>query len=143
MLDFMDGNCNADGYMDFDLMYLSELDWLNDELAFLLSLKLLPLPIHWLFRLVPLTLFINAINPSTSCFGQLSWGHLYPLSGHLSLWLISRKHQPFSGACNRDSTQAWSCKANNGERCAMSTCYRTHAAEIPIQDEYVLPCTGN
>ncbi|WP_263856853.1 MULTISPECIES: TraU family protein, partial [Vibrio] len=37
MLDlFMDGNCNADGYMDFDLMYLSELDptWLNDELAF-------------------------------------------------------------------------------------------------------------
>lgn len=78
MLDlFMDGNCNADGYMDFDLMYLSELDptWLNDELAFLLSLKLLPLPIHWLFRLVPLTLpHRRLVNPSTSCFGVLAVG---------------------------------------------------------------------
>ncbi|CAE6908558.1 hypothetical protein ACOMICROBIO_EPCKBFOG_01861 [Vibrio sp. B1FLJ16] len=78
MLDlFMDGNCNADGYMDFDLMYLSELDptWLNDELAFLLSLKRLPLPIHWLYLLVPLTLpHQRLVNPSTSCFGVLAVG---------------------------------------------------------------------
>ena len=78
MLDlFMDGNCNADGYMDFDLMYLSELDptWLNDELVFLLSLKRLPLPIHWLYLFVPLTLLHQRlVNPSTSCFGVLAVG---------------------------------------------------------------------
>lgn len=37
MLDlFIKQTCNADGYMDLDIMYMSELDptWNNDELAF-------------------------------------------------------------------------------------------------------------
>jgi len=87
MLDlFMDGNCNADGYMDFDLMYLSELDptWLNDELAFFTQPEAAavanPLAISACTADAASSTLGNPIDQLFWCAG--SWGHLYPLSGH-------------------------------------------------------------
>ncbi|GHX89029.1 IncF plasmid conjugative transfer pilus assembly protein TraU [Vibrio cholerae] len=87
MLDlFMDGNCNADGYMDFDLMYLSELDptWLNDELAFFTQPEAAavanPLAISACTADAASSTLGKPIDQLFWCAG--SWGHLYPLSGH-------------------------------------------------------------
>ena len=56
MLDlFVKQACNPDGYMDLDIMYLSELDptWNNDELAFSLTLRqpwFITLLLQWLVQ---------------------------------------------------------------------------------------------
>ena len=87
MLDLFDlGRCNADGYVDFDLMYMSELDptWNNDELAFFLNPESA-------FVANPLLQAACAADSTASSLGKPvdklfwcagSWGNLYPLSGH-------------------------------------------------------------
>ena len=89
MLDlFVEPDCNADGYMDFDLMYLSELDptWNSDELAFLLNPEaaLFANPVALAACLVDAGL-ATAHEPLESLFWCAgSWGNLYPLTGTIN-----------------------------------------------------------
>jgi len=82
---FTGASCNPDGYVDFDLMYLSEIDptWNDDELAF--------------FTVPEVVLFANPFMQA-ACIGDAvagladktidsliwcagSWGGLYPFTG--------------------------------------------------------------
>lgn len=87
MLDmFLDGHCQKESYLDFDLMFASELDptWQNDELAFFAH----PESAAVAFPEAISACMTDAISASKQspidslfwCAG--SWGHLYPLSGH-------------------------------------------------------------
>ena len=82
---FADEGCNADGYLDFDLLYLSELDptWSLSELAFFTHPEA-----AWLANPVALAACMADAVAATAgtpidelfwCAG--SWGGLYPLSG--------------------------------------------------------------
>jgi conjugal transfer pilus assembly protein TraU len=82
---FYDGHC-IDGYLDFDLLYLSELDptWNNDELAFFTNPEA-----AWLANPTALSACMadavaaNVGKPLDSLFWCAgSWGFLYPFSGH-------------------------------------------------------------
>ena len=87
MLDlFIKQACNPDGYMDLDIMYLSELDptWNNDELAFFTNPEaaLVANPV------AAMACTADAVSSTAGkplkqmfwCAG--SWGTLYPLSGN-------------------------------------------------------------
>ncbi|MCE0759512.1 TraU family protein [Marinobacter sp. G11] len=87
MLDmFVKQSCNPDGYVELDLMYLSELDptWNNDELAFFTN----PEAAAVANPVATLACTADAVSASTGrplkslfwCAG--SWGTLYPLSGN-------------------------------------------------------------
>lgn len=89
MLDlFAGGECNAGGYMDLDLMYLSELDptWNIDALSFFTTPEAATVanPLATL-ACIPDAISVNAggepIDRMFWCAG--SWGTLYPLSGHV------------------------------------------------------------
>jgi conjugal transfer pilus assembly protein TraU len=82
---FWDDRCNPDGYSDFDLLYLSELDptWNNDELAFFTNPEA-----AWLANPVALSACLADAASATAgtpidalfwCAG--SWGNLYPFAG--------------------------------------------------------------
>ncbi len=82
---FWDDRCNADGYRDFDLVYVSELDptWNNDELAFFTN------PEAVIFA-NPIAVAACAIDGVAATAGHPidamfwcagTWGHLYPFSG--------------------------------------------------------------
>ncbi len=82
---FWDDRCNADGYRDFDLLYVSELDptWNSDLLAFFTS------PETALFA-NPAAIAACAADAASAAVGKPldalfwcagAWGHLYPLSG--------------------------------------------------------------
>lgn len=73
-----------------------------------------------------------------------SWGHLYPLSGHtLAFGSLAENTSHLAARAIAAQHRRGLARRTMGNSAAMPTCYRTHAAEIPIQDEYVLPCTGN
>jgi len=86
MLDmFVSSGCFSDGMMDFDIMYLSELDptWSNDQLAFFTN------PEAALVATLP-ALAACTIDAATAAVGKVvddmwwcagAWGNLYPLSG--------------------------------------------------------------
>ena len=87
MLDlFVETRCNAGGFIEMDLMYLSELDptWNNDELAFFTS----PEAAAVANPIAVAACAADAVGASVGkpiqkmfwCAG--SWGTLYPLSGH-------------------------------------------------------------
>ena len=87
MLDLlMDGHCNRDSYLDFDLMYLSELDptWDNEELAFLLQPEAAavanPAAIAACMTDAVAATAGRPLDELFWCAG--SWGHLYPLTGY-------------------------------------------------------------
>lgn len=82
---FWDDRCNVDGYRDFDLLYVSELDptWSDDELAFFTN------PEAALFA-NPLAVAACAADGVAATAGHPidamfwcagTWGHMYPLSG--------------------------------------------------------------
>ena len=82
---FWDDRCNADGYRDFDLLYVSELDptWNSDLLAFFTS------PETALFA-NPAAIAACAADATAAATGHPldalfwcagAWGHMYPLSG--------------------------------------------------------------
>lgn len=83
---FIKRNCNADGYMDLDIMYMSELDptWNNDELAFFAN----PEAAAVSNPIATAACSADAIAASTGhpissmfwCAG--SWGNIYPFSGN-------------------------------------------------------------
>lgn len=84
MLNLFSG-CTADGYVDFDLMYLSELDptWNDSEMAFYLNPEtvLIANPVAQA-ACIGDALASNIGNPSDSMFWCAgSWGGLYPLTG--------------------------------------------------------------
>lgn len=89
MLDlFSGGECNAGGYMDLDLMYLSELDptWNNDSLAFFTTPEaaMVANPIATL-ACIPDAISSTAGKPLNSLFWCAgSWGTIYPLSGNVA-----------------------------------------------------------
>lgn len=83
---FYDASCLADGYVDLDVFFMSELDptWSNDELAFFQ---------HPEAALVadPVSLAACAADGARAAISEPydeyfwcagSWGHLYPFSGH-------------------------------------------------------------
>ncbi|MDN5862742.1 MAG: TraU family protein [Salinisphaera sp.] len=88
MLDlFLQTGCNAGGFSDMDLMYISELDpsWNDDELAFYLN------PESAIFA-NPVALAACAVDAAAVTAGHPleklfwcagSWGGLYPLVGHV------------------------------------------------------------
>ena len=92
MLDlFVDRRCSSDGFLDFDVMYLSELDptWNNDELAFFVNPEAAAVA-------NPLAIAACAADAARTetgwptdnlfwCAG--AWGHLYPLS-----WKVYGSH---------------------------------------------------
>jgi len=83
----MFSGCASDGYMDFDLMYLSEVDptWNEDQLAFFTNpeVTLVATPVAQA-ACIGDALAANAGLPSEMmwwCAG--SWGGLYPFSGNI------------------------------------------------------------
>ncbi|EBG2320418.1 conjugal transfer protein TraU [Vibrio cholerae] len=87
MLDlFIKQTCNADGYMDLDIMYMSELDptWNNDELAFFTN----PEAAAVANPIAAAACTADAVSSTAGkplkqlfwCAG--SWGTLYPFSGN-------------------------------------------------------------
>lgn len=87
MLDlFVETRCNAGGFVEMDLMYLSELDptWNNDELAFFTSPEAAAIanPVA-VAACSADAVASSAGRPLQSMFWCAgSWGTLYPLSGH-------------------------------------------------------------
>jgi len=85
---FTNKGCNADGYMDLDLMYLSELDpsWNNSELAFFLNPEaaLVSNPVATVACAADAAAAMagDTLNDMFWCAG--TWGTIYPLSGHNS-----------------------------------------------------------
>lgn len=82
----MEGSCNADGYLDLDLAYISELDptWNNDELAFFTQPEAAAVA-NPIAMAACMTDAVSAAigKPLDSLFWCAgSWGHLYPFSGH-------------------------------------------------------------
>lgn len=78
--------CDTDGYMDFDLMFLSEVDptWNNDDLAFFTTPEsaLVANPIA-IAACAADAVAATAGKPLKSMFWCAgSWGGIYPLSGH-------------------------------------------------------------
>lgn len=83
---FVKSSCNPDGFMDLDIMYMSELDptWNNDELAFFTN----PEAAAVANPVATMACMPDAISSSVGkpikelfwCAG--SWGNLYPISGH-------------------------------------------------------------
>lgn len=83
---FYKQSCNADGFVDFDLMYLSELDptWNNDELAFFAS----PEAAIVAGPIAAVSCSTDAVSSTAGkpidsmfwCAG--TWGFLYPFSGN-------------------------------------------------------------
>lgn len=89
MLDmFTGGECNAGGYVDLDLMYLSEVDptWNNDELAFFTNPEaaLVANPVA-LLACVGDAVSATAGKPIKQLFWCAgAWGSVYPLSGNVN-----------------------------------------------------------
>ena len=83
---FVNNTCNNDGFMDLDIMYLSELDptWNNSELAFFTNPEAAAVanPLAALACSADVAAS-NAGRPLKQMFWCAgSWGTLYPLSGH-------------------------------------------------------------
>lgn len=89
MLDmFMKGHCNPDGYLDLDIMYLSELDptWNDSTLAFFTN----PEAAIVANPVAVLACTADAVSSAAGkpidsmfwCSG--AWGNIYPLSGHVT-----------------------------------------------------------
>lgn len=87
MLEILYVECHQDGYVDFDLMFLSEVDptWSNDILALLLSPEAIlfatPLATPWCASDCAL---VSADKAPESTFGCAGCdGHLYPFTGNV------------------------------------------------------------
>lgn len=87
MLDmYTNASCTGDGYMDLDLMYMSEVDptWNNDELAFFTNPEAAavanPVATAACAADAAAANIYNPINSLFWCAG--SWGTIYPLSGN-------------------------------------------------------------
>ncbi|MDD3580110.1 MAG: TraU family protein [Desulfobacca sp.] len=84
---FLDRQCNPDGLVDFDLMYISELDptWNDDELALYTNPEVVlfanPLAQMSCMADAAAGLAGKTINSMFWCAGN--WGGLYPFSGHI------------------------------------------------------------
>lgn len=86
MLDMIvDSSCNPDGYMDFDLLYLTELDptWSSDELALLVSFETMvfanPVAIAACMADATASTAGYPIKSMFWCAG--TWGMMYPMTG--------------------------------------------------------------
>jgi conjugal transfer pilus assembly protein TraU len=79
--------CNADGYVDFDLMYLSELDptWNDDELAFYTApeVALFANPFAQMACIADAALGLAGQTMDTLFWCAGNWGGLYPFTGHV------------------------------------------------------------
>ena len=90
MLDMLtNGGCSSDGYVDLDLMYLSELDptWNNDLLAAFLNPEaiLFGNPVSQVACMGDAAKSAAGFQPSDELFFCAgSWGNLYPFSGHIT-----------------------------------------------------------
>lgn len=87
MLDmFTNPGCVSDGYMDLDMMYMSEVDptWNNDELAFFTNPEAAAVANPLAVAACPADAVAStAGNPIDSLFWCAgSWGLVYPLSGN-------------------------------------------------------------
>lgn len=89
MLDlFIKPHCNPGGFMDLDLMYMSEVDptWNDDELAFYLNPEsaIFANPVALAACAGDAALVASGGQPSKTLFWCAgSWGGLYPLTGHV------------------------------------------------------------
>lgn len=82
---FVPGGCFSDGMMDFDLMYISELDptWSNDQLAFFTNPEaaaVANLPAQSACMVDAAATAAGHVN-NTMWWCAGAWGSLYPLSG--------------------------------------------------------------
>ncbi len=84
----LDASCNPDGYMDFDLMYLTEFDptWGNDEMALAVNFETV------LFA-NPVALAACAVDATAATAGRPlksmfwcagAWGSMYPMTGNVA-----------------------------------------------------------
>lgn len=87
MLDlFVNQPCNPDGYMDLDMMYMSEVDptWASDELAFFTNPEAAAVANPIASAACPIDAVASTAGKPLKemfwCAG--SWGALYPLSGN-------------------------------------------------------------
>ena len=82
---FFPSMCNADGYMDLDVMYMSELDptWANSELAFFTNPEAAAVANPAAYAACAADAVASTSgNPIDSMFWCAgSWGGIYPLSG--------------------------------------------------------------
>ncbi len=90
MLDLLvDRRCGNDGYLDFDVLYISPLDptWNDDELAFFLNLEavLFSNPIFTAACIADAAKTAAGSQPIAKLFWCAGgWGNLYPFTGHIS-----------------------------------------------------------
>lgn len=83
---FVNKTCNSDGFYDFDLMYMSEVDptWNNDELAFFTNPEAAAVANPIALAACPVDAISSTagkpLNAMFWCAG--SWGAIYPLSGN-------------------------------------------------------------
>lgn len=85
---YTDGTCNPDGYLDFDLMFISEVDptWNIDELAFFTNPEaaVVANPVATL-ACIPDAISSAVGKPIQELFWCAgSWGGIYPLSGNVN-----------------------------------------------------------
>jgi conjugal transfer pilus assembly protein TraU len=83
---FVDGLCFSDGYLDLDLMFMSELDptWSEDELSFFFFVESAAVANPIAIAACGIDMAAaSADRPIDSMFWCAGgWGHLYPMSGH-------------------------------------------------------------
>lgn len=86
---FVRGKCIKDGYMDLDMLYISEVDptWNDDELAFFTNPEAAAVanPVATAACSVDAVTTTTTGRPMNSMFWCAgAWGNLYPLSGHVT-----------------------------------------------------------
>lgn len=93
---FTAASCNADGYVDFDLMYLSELDptWNDDELCFYTNpeVVLFANPFAQAACLVDAVLGLLGKTEEKLYWCAGNWGGLYPFTGNV----LQNKSRPLA-----------------------------------------------
>ena len=145
---FFEDRCNADGMVDFDILYLSELDptWNSGELAFFTNPEA-----AWLANPVALAACLADAASATAgtpidalfwCAG--TWGLLYPFSGAMPNYGSRPSETSLSAA--RALGGAASARArppHHGRRRPVQRPHRSLPHQVPVPDVHVLPPAGD
>lgn len=145
---FFEDRCDADGMVDFDILYLSELDptWNSGELAFFTNPEA-----AWLANPVALAACLAdaAAASAGTPIDSLFWcaGTLGPALSlqrrHAQLWLAPERDQPVGGAGPGRPAPAGARPAHHGRRGPVQCPDRAFPHQVPVPDVHVLPAAGD
>jgi conjugal transfer pilus assembly protein TraU len=145
---FFEDRCNADGMVDFDILYLSELDptWNSSELAFFTNPEA-----AWLANPVALAACLaDAASATAGTPDRLALlvrrdlGPALPLERHdAELRLAPERDQPLGGPRARGPAPARARPAHHGRRRPVRRPDRSLPAQVPVPALDVLPAAGD